>query len=237
MDKVAFFERIRGGLIVSCYAGSDYNMPFNAEQAMLAMATSVAQGGAAAIRVNLTHVVPIKLVLDIPVIGIEKVYQGDEMRITPTAAEVETLVAAGADAVAIDATKRPRFDGRTLEAYINELKQRFDIPLIGDLSTYEEAMSAAEYGIDCVGTTLSGYTPYSPHYGKLGDIPPSEPDYKLLERLKQDLPIPFIAEGRFNTPEKAARALALGAHAVVVGTAISNPQKLTELFCAALRQS
>lgn len=234
MEPGGFFERIKGGLVVSCFAGPDYNMSFNEAAAMLALATSVAQGGAAAIRVNLAHVGLLKDNLSIPIIGIEKIYQGEEMRITPSIAEVEALVSAGADAVAIDATKRPRFDDHSLEEYIKQLKQHFAVPILGDISTREEGIYAAECGIDGVSTTLSGYTPYSPSFGRLGDIPPKEPDYELVERLSQGLSIPVIAEGRYNTPQKAARALEAGAHAVVVGTAISNPQKLTELFCAAL---
>ena len=157
------------------------------------------------------------------------------MRITPTLKEVEALVEAGADAIAIDATRRPRFDRYTLKEYIQAIKQRFDIPLLGDLSTYEEGFAAAEYGIDAVSTTLSGYTPYSPNYGKLGDITFPEPDYELIRTLKNSLSIPVIAEGRFNSPEKVRLAIESGAHAVVVGTAITNPQKLTEMFCTGSR--
>ena len=43
-----------------------------------------------------------------------------------------------------------------------------------------------------------------------------------------------IAEGRFDTPELAAEALARGAHAVVVGTMITNPREITRRFVAAL---
>jgi N-acylglucosamine-6-phosphate 2-epimerase len=229
-----FFEKIRGGLIVSCYANNDYNQPFKNPEAMRALATSVAQGGASAIRVNLMHVAALKRVLNIPIYGIEKIYRNGEMRITPTLGEVKALVKAGADAIAIDATHRQRFDGLTLEEFIKEIKRRFDIPVLGDISTYEEGARAVEWGIDGVSSTLSGYTQYSQNYGKLGDIPTPEPDYALIERLRASFDIPIIAEGRLNTPEKIRQAFLVGAHAVVVGTAISNPQKLTEWFSTGL---
>jgi len=231
MDKREFFIKIKYGLIVSCYANTDYNILFSEPQPMLALARSVAEGGAVCIRVNLAHVAMLKKALDIPIYGIEKVYRGNEMRITPTLKEAHALVEAGADAIAIDATCRERFDNLSICDYIKELKKQFDIPVLGDISNYNEAVHAQDCGIDAVSTTLSGYTLQSSQFGKLGDIPVPEPDYELVERLSKDLSIPVIAEGRFNTPEKAARAIECGAHAVVVGTAISNPQKITELFC------
>ena len=235
MKAKDLLARIRGGLIVSCYAGPDYNAFFDSECTMTALAKSVAQGGAAAIRVNLKYVALLKSVVQIPVIGIEKVYKHGEMRITPTLWEAEALVKSGADAIVIDATKRKRFDDLSLEKFIYEIKHRFEVPVFGDVSVYEEAINAAQYGIDAVFTTLSGYTPYSPSFGRLGDVPPAEPDYELVKRLSAALSIPVIAEGRYNTPEKAAKALQYGAHAVVVGTAITNPEKITALFCHAPR--
>ena len=230
MEIQAFLNQIKGGLIVSCYSHHDYNTPFSTREPMLALTESIEEGGASAIRVNLKHISYLKERLHIPIYGIEKIYHGDQMRITPTLKEVEALVTAGADAIAIDATKRERFDDLPLESYIHTVKRNFDIPLLGDISTFVEGVNAALYGLDAVSTTLSGYTPNSPAFGKLGDIPPAEPDFQLIRDLKAAISIPVIAEGRFGTPKQAQDALMAGAHAVVVGTAISNPQKITELF-------
>lgn len=49
------------------------------------------------------------------------------------------------------------------------------------------------------------------------------------------LPVPLLAEGRIATPEQAREALALGAYAVVVGSAITRPQWIAARFVAALR--
>ena len=222
-------------MIVSCYTAEEQNPLFNQAEAMLALARSVEAGGAAAIRVNVKWIQLFKQNTTLPVMGIKKVFQGSEMRITPTLKEIEEIVTAGADAVAIDATRRPRFDDLSLEQFIKTIKDKFTIPLLGDISILEEGVNAFSWGMDGVSTTLAGYTPYSPQFGKLDDIPPKEPDYQLISELKHSILIPVIAEGRFNTPEKAAKAIECGAHAVVVGTAITNPQKITELFTAKIR--
>jgi N-acylglucosamine-6-phosphate 2-epimerase/N-acetylmuramic acid 6-phosphate etherase len=44
--------------------------------------------------------------------------------------------------------------------------------------------------------------------------------------------VPVVAEGRFNTPELARAAIDAGAHAVVVGTMITNPREITKAFAA-----
>jgi len=61
------------------------------------------------------------------------------------------------------------------------------------------------------------------------------PDYELLDLLIHTVNIPVIAEGRFNTPEAAGRALELGAYAVVVGSAITRPQMITRWFVDAIK--
>jgi len=63
------------------------------------------------------------------------------------------------------------------------------------------------------------------------------PDYEVIEALvkKLDGDRPVIAEGRIHTPDQARRAMDLGAHAVVVGTAITHPTSITGWFRDALR--
>ena len=46
--------------------------------------------------------------------------------------------------------------------------------------------------------------------------------------------LPFIAEGRLNSPELAAQAIATGALCVVVGSAITRPDHVTRWFVDAL---
>lgn len=86
---------------------------------------------------------------------------------------------------------------------------------------------AAALGVDCIATTLSGYTPYSPQS--------DTPDFALVEALAQAVPVPVIAEGRIQTPVDARRALDCGAFAVVVGSMITRPGHITEYFLRELR--
>lgn len=231
-----FLEKTRGGLIVSCYTAEEQNPFFNQPEAMAALARSVEAGGAAAIRVNVKWIPLFKSIIKLPIMGIKKVFRGSEMRITPTLQEVEEIAKAGADAIAIDATNRPRFDSLTLQQFVHAIKTHFDLIVLGDISVVAEGLQAAECGVDGISTTLAGYTPYSPNFGKLGDIPPKEPDYQIIDDLCKAIKLPIICEGRVNTPEKARKAIEHGAHAVVVGTAITNPQKITELFNAKVKK-
>ena len=98
---------------------------------------------------------------------------------------------------------------------------------MADISTYDEAVMAAKCGVDLVGTTLSGYTAAS------ADSP--VPNLELVRRLAADLSIPVIAEGNISTPDLAVDALNCGAHAVVVGGAITRPAQICTRFVDAIR--
>jgi len=87
-----------------------------------------------------------------------------------------------------------------------------------------DATASIAAGADCIGTTLAGYT---------GTRPPTDgPDFDLLQQLVAMSPVPVLAEGRITTPDEAAQALRLGAHAVVVGSAITHPTSITRRFAA-----
>lgn len=111
---------------------------------------------------------------------------------------------------------------------IEAIKERFAIPVMADISTVDEALLAKACGADLVATTLSGYTPSTAHK-KNG------PDLELIRKLAGKVKVPIIAEGRFRTPEQTCQAIRLGAYAVVVGTAITNPQVITGWFTQALK--
>lgn len=216
-------ELIEKGLIVSCQALEDE--PLHSSFIMSKMAFAAKQGGATGIRANsYEDIVEIKKAVDLPVIGIVKrVYEDSDIYITPTIEEIDELVRAGSNIIALDATDRTRPNGKSLEAFIKEIREKYHgLILMADVSTYEEGIRAFELGFDIVSTTLSGYTPYSK---KLDN-----PDFELLERLVKEVTVPVIAEGRIWTPEDAKKALEIGAHAVVVGTAITRPREITRRF-------
>jgi N-acylglucosamine-6-phosphate 2-epimerase len=62
------------------------------------------------------------------------------------------------------------------------------------------------------------------------------PDFNLIATLSKRLHIPLLARGRIHTPELAQKAMDLGAFAVVVGSAITRPQMITERFVQAISE-
>lgn len=236
-----FIEKIAGGLIVSCYAGSDLYEEMASPEIMTAVAKSCLAGGANAIRTNYENVKMIADSIEAPLIGIKKVYRsggidGGDFRITPTLKEVEQLVNAGVDAVAIDGTFRERYDNLTLADFIKEIKTRWDIHIIADISTVEEGIEAYKAGADLVGTTLSGYTPYSKNPIHFGSIPEPDPDYEIIRELRNAGVNYVIAEGRISDGNRMRKALQAGAHAVVIGTSITQPKKIVRTILSIAKE-
>ncbi len=219
-------ESLEGGLIVSSQALE--NEIFFGSEYMVKFAMCAEQGKAVAIRANTPKdIAAIKKATSLPLIGLwKKDYEGSNVYITPTIMEVEGVIKAGADIIAIDATLTTRPDGRSLRSVINEIRTRHRILLMADVSTVEEGIEAEDIGFDLVSTTLSGYTGYSPQQ--------TEPDYHLIEELCKRIKIPVIGEGRIQSPDQAVRCLQLGAYAVVVGGAITRPTMIVERFSGAL---
>ncbi len=226
MIKNAILKKIHKGIIVSCQALEDE--PLYGAEIMAKMAMAAKAGGAVGIRANYPQDIrAIRKAVGLPLIGLYKVqYPDSAVYITPTLKEVEEVVKAGADIVAIDCTKRLKPGNKTTGDFIKEIRDNFTTIILADISTYEEGMEALEAGADMISTTLSGYTPYSPQI--------EGPDFELVERLAKNAAVPVIAEGRIWTPEEAVKALELGAYAVVVGTAITRPQEITKRFAKAV---
>lgn len=223
-EKVKMMER---GLIVSCQALEDE--PLHGGDTMAKMAKAAVQAGATAIRTNGEHDIrAIKQTVDVPVIGlIKRDIPGSDVFITPTLTEVETIIAAGADIVALDVTDR---EGRLDQVVpLIEYAHSKGALVMADVSTFAEGVAAAERGADFVGTTLSGYTPYSPRL--------EGPDFELVEQLSKALDVPVIAEGRIWSPDEAAKALELGATYVVVGSAITRPQLIAARYVDAVKRA
>ena len=133
--------------------------------------------------------------------------------------DVEKLSELGAEIIAFDSTMRERpYSIKSLISKIHSCKRI----AMADCSTIKDAIIAFENGADILSTTLSGYTNKK--------LPPKYPDFKLLNQLIKKFNIPIIAEGRFNTPILYKKAINLGAHAVVVGTALNRIELITKSF-------
>ena len=216
---------LRRGLVVSCQARADN--PLHGAVFMGAMARAAQAGGAIAIRANgVADIAAIRAATGLPVIGIAKRSSaGFDVEITPSMADARSIATAGAAMIAVDATGRAR-DGETLADLVGGITQELALPVMADVATLPQGEAAAALGCAVVATTLSGYTADSPR------LP--GPDFELLAQLVARLKVPVIAEGRFTTALEIAHAFALGAHAVVVGTAITNPREITRRFVAAV---
>lgn len=155
-------ENLKGKLIVSCQALPDE--PLHSSFIMGRMALAAKQGGASGIRANTPEdIKEIKTQVDLPVIGIiKRNYDDCEIYITPTIKEVDELMEAKPEIIALDATISSRPNGQTLDKFFHQIKEKYpDQLLMADCSTIEEALHADELGFDFIGTTMVGYTKQS----------------------------------------------------------------------------
>lgn len=222
-----FLTAVRGKLIVSCQAGQHHPLRDSATIARLAEAAVT--GGAAAIRGGgvggIADVIAIRAAVSVPLIGLTK--EGTTgVYITPTVASALSVLRAGADVIAIDATRRPRPDGHAVADSVAAVHAAGGL-IMADIATVHDAIDAYQAGADMISTTLSGYT---------DGIAPQDPDIGLVEAVRRALPAGavVIAEGRYHHPGQAAAAINAGADAVVVGTAITDPMWITRSFAQRL---
>lgn len=222
-------DSLQGRLIVSCQALPEE--PLHSSYIMGKMALAAKEGGAAGIRANTKEdITEIKLRVDLPVIGIVKHnYKDSPVYITPTMEEIQELVEAEAEIIALDATGALRPGGKTLEEFYREIRTAYpDQLLMADCSTVEEALHADELGFDFIGTTLVGYTTQS------RGMRIEENNFEIIREIVRHAAHRVIAEGNINTPEKAKKVMELGVFSVVVGSAITRPQIITRAFAQAL---
>jgi len=216
-------ERLRG-LIVSVQApGSLLDTP-----ATIALLARVAEAnGASAVRVQGGATIgAVKRAVAVPVIGlVKRAYDGFSPYITPSLREVAEVAAAGADIIAFDATARPRPGGLDVAGLIVAIHDRGALAM-ADCSAAADGRAAADAGADLLATTLCGYTEATQGLAL--------PALDVLRELA-GMGRPAIAEGGVGTPADVAAAVAAGAHAVVVGTAITNLDVLVQRFAASIQ--
>ncbi|MBZ9812102.1 N-acetylmannosamine-6-phosphate 2-epimerase [Mesorhizobium sp. CA7] len=214
-DLLATLDRT---LVVSCQA--EPGLPLDAPGHIAAMARSVMLGGATGVRIEgAANIAAVRAAVEVPLIGLIKARRDDtEVYITPTLDDVAAVIEAGADIVAIDATRRPR--PAELTAMFSAIAAKGRLSM-GDVATLDEGKRALDAGADLVSTTMAGYTDYSSdQHG---------PAFALMEELA-GAGVPFVAEGRIWSPQEAVRCFELGARFIVVGGAITRPDAITRRF-------
>lgn len=222
---------IHHSIIVSCQALPHEPLYCEEMSLMPFMALAAKQAGCKCIRTSsVRDVIGIKEKTGLPVIGlIKRTIEGYDSYITPTMEEIDQLVRADSDIIALDCTMRKRGDGTTINEFLARIRDKYpDIALMADISTLEEGLNAWKCGVDIISTTMSGYTPYSPQ----GE----GPDFALAKALVSQAGIPVIAEGKIHTPKQAKEMLDLGVHAIVVGGAITRPLEIAQRFYRAIEE-
>ena len=206
-----------GSLIVSVQARPDSAL--RKPELLAAIAQEVVKGGAQAVRVQgIETIAAVRKAVDVPIVGLIKTERyGFDTYISAIADEVEAIKYAGADFVAIDATDRVRPEPlEDLFTRANEV----GIEVFADVATLAEGIKAQELGAHCVATTMAGYTSQR--------AKSDGPDFELLAELTSNLNVPVILEGRVATAAHIASGFELGAHAVVIGRAITAPRNIVE---------
>ncbi len=220
---MSLLDSLRGGLIVSVQAwrGSALDDP----HVITAMAQAAQAGGAVAVRVaGIAHLRSVRARVSLPIVGlIKREYAGFEPYITPTLEEVGAVVAAGAEIVAFDATRRRRPDAAELGDLITAIHAQGRLAL-ADCSTCADATAAVAAGADVVATTLCGYTAETAEQ--------TLPALELVRELAR-LQRFTVCEGGIRSPSGVRAALDAGADAVCVGSAITNVDWLVREFAGA----
>ncbi|WP_228552446.1 N-acetylmannosamine-6-phosphate 2-epimerase [Gracilibacillus salitolerans] len=218
-------DKVKNGIIVSCQALEDE--PLHSPFIMGRMAKAATEGKAVGIRANsAADIKEIKKNTKLPVIGIvKKDYDDSPIYITPTDKEIKELANTDCEMIALDATIRHRHNNQSLKDFVKKIREiSTEKYLMADIATLDEAIQAQQLGFDCVSTTLIGYTEQTVGQNI------ADNDFDILKQILGTVTIPVLAEGHIDTPEKAKRCLELGAHAVVVGSAITRPQLITRRF-------
>lgn len=215
-------EALRGGLIVSVQARAQ--SAIDDPGVLAALARAAQENGAAGVRIaGVRNLEAVRKRVTVPIVGIiKREYPGFEPYITPTLREVREILSAGAEIVAFDATARIRPEAGLAE--IVSAIHAAGALAMADCAEAADAVCAHAEGADILATTLCGYTKETAGHAL--------PALDLVRELRT-LDAFVICEGGIHSPAQASEALATGADAVVVGTAITNVDWLVGQYVAA----
>lgn len=224
---------LKNNIIISIQAMPDE--PLYDENCILAMAKSVVNlAGTKALRLAGTRDIK-NIKKEFPFVKVIGITKPDKIPnnykeivyITPTIKDCAKIIEAGADIIAFDGTTRKRPEGETLKDIIDFIKSN-DKLAMADIATFEEAKNAYELGADIVSTTLSGYT-------KETENNPDTPDFELVKKIKENINIFTILEGKIWERNEVQEAFKHGADSVVIGSAVTRPQLIVKRFLGAIK--
>ena len=222
-------EVLNKGLIVSVQA--PWGSPMRDPDVIASIAEASLRNGAVGVRLESPeHIGAVRRRCpEALIIGLWKcTFPDSSVYITPGWREIQAVWSAGADVIALDATERVRPSGQSLADLIQRARQELRAPLMADVDSVQNGLTAAALGCDWIGTTLYGYTETT------SDRTP--PGLELLPDLRRALEpsVPLICEGAIASPELAQAALNSGADNVVVGTAITGIDLQVAAYCRKL---
>ena len=222
-------EVLNKGLIVSVQA--PWGSPMRDPDVIAAMAEASLRNGAIGVRLESPeHIGAVRRRCpEALIIGLWKcTFPDSSVYITPGWREIQAVWSAGADVIALDATERVRPAGQSLADLIQRARQELRAPLMADVDSVQNGLTAAALGCDWIGTTLYGYTETTSER--------TPPGLELLPDLRRALEpsVRLICEGGIASPEVAQAALNSGADNVVVGTAITGIDLQVAAYCRKL---
>jgi N-acylglucosamine-6-phosphate 2-epimerase len=220
-----FPASLKNKLIVSCQALP--RDPLDHTDTLRRIALSVLRGGAGGLRANgPDHIAAFRRETSLPIIGISKRFQNNEPHITPNFADAQAISQAGADIIGMDCSSLRHASSEPWPQLLSRIRHELRRPVLADIATFDEARAAEHAGAAAVATTMYGYTPETAGQRSINWI--------LIEQLAKSLHVPVIIEGHVRQPEDVRRAFDLGAFAVVVGAAITQPAAITARFVAGI---
>ncbi|MDC3131014.1 putative N-acetylmannosamine-6-phosphate 2-epimerase [Pelagibacteraceae bacterium] len=217
--KKNILKKLKNKIIVSCQPNEDG--PQDKTSIIVSMAKAATLGGCGGVRIEgEKNIRAVKKNISVPIIGIIKNDLANyKVRITPLLKDVEKIINSGADIIAYDATNRKRpFPTKEIILKIKKANRL----AMADCSNIDDAKNAILEGADIIGTTLAGYVGK-----KVKDT--DKPNIKLVKEFKK-LNCFVMAEGRYNSPELAKKAIQAGADAVTIGSAITRIDNITSWF-------
>ncbi|HLH33772.1 MAG TPA: putative N-acetylmannosamine-6-phosphate 2-epimerase [Alloacidobacterium sp.] len=220
-----FPASLKNKLIVSCQALP--GDPLDHTDALRRIAISVLRGGAGGLRANgPEHIAAFRRETNLPIIGIFKRFENNEPHITPGFDDAHAISEAGADIIGMDCSSLRHASSEPWPQLLSRIRQDLRRPVLADIATFDEARAAEQAGAAAVATTMYGYTPETVGQRSI--------NWALVEQLAKSLHVPVVLEGHVRDPEDVRRAFHLGAFAVVVGAAITQPAAITSRFVAGI---